>query len=339
MPDEPATVAEPSPGETSAIHPGAAACANHNRPVFVIGCERSGTTLLRAMLTAHPHIAIPYEAERLKHLFPKPWKLVWTRKDVPQAVETFLSHPNVRFWKLETQAVLRELGTDEHVSFAEVVRATYRAYARGQGKPRWGDKTTKNTFDALRIARMYPEAQFVHIVRDGRDVYLSWLNVDWKSRPLDESAVRWATWVWAAAQGERLGRDRYCVLLYEDLLARPRAELQRLCRFLGEPFAPEMLEYHKLEGLVPEKQRAGVHRLVSTPPDGSRAFGWRRALPNAERRTFDRIAGAMLVKYGYDVRWPLRPVAQAVLAIREIGRRGERVRRASRLRPGRRTVR
>lgn len=304
-------------------------CGNHHRPVFVVGCDRSGTTLLRAMLTAHPHIAIPYEGARFKHVLPKPWggiwHRVWPRAEAEYVIDVFLARPKVRFWHLTHDAVSSELGDSESVRFADILAAAYRAYARREGKPRWGDKTTKNAFDLQRIARAFPNAQFVHIVRDGRDVYLSQLKVDWKSRGLGEAAEWWSRWVWAACgPGERLGPERYHQLRYEDLLARPAEELAKICGFLGEPFAPEMLEYYSQEGLVPEHQRLGVHRLVSTPPDRSRAFRWRHDLSVAEQQTFASIAGPTLIKYGYRVGLKRWPVACFRLILKELGARARR---------------
>jgi hypothetical protein len=307
-------------------------CRNHDRPIFVAGCDRSGTTLLRAMLTAHPHIAIPYEGAQFKHVLPRDvsrrWRRVWTRADAEDVVESFLAQPKVQFWNLTQDAVLRELGDGDSLRFADILAAAFRAYARREGKPRWGDKTTKNTFDLERIARAFPDAQFVHIVRDGRDVYLSQLQVPWKSRGLDDAARWWSRWVWAAGvPGERLGVERYYVLRYEDLLASPDEELQKLCAFLGEPFAPEMLAYHQQEGLVPEDQRTGVHRLVSSPPDQSRAFRWRRELSPSEQRAFESIAGDTLAKYGYSVGLARRPLAYVRLILREVRERSQRKRR------------
>ena len=88
-----------------------ARAADRQRPIFIIGCVRSGTTLLRAMLTAHPRIAIPYEAHAFSRIVsvPSPWSHRWSRDEVTQPIEEFLAHPAVQFWKLDIAQVLAEL--------------------------------------------------------------------------------------------------------------------------------------------------------------------------------------------------------------------------------------
>ena len=271
-------------------------------PIFLVGCERSGTTLLRAMLNAHPRIAIPYEARRFSQAisWPSPWDYVFSREEVVIAVEEFLINRKVRFWQLEKAAVLEELGVSETCRYPDLLRAIYRAYAKREGKPRWGDKTPANTFEVPRLIRAFPEAQFLHIVRDGRDVYLSWLTVDWARYDLANAARQWAKWVRAAAQAGALGTDRYHVLRYEDLIARPHDTLRDVCRFLDEPFVEDMLRYPEQDGLVPVDHKP-YHELLSRAPDRSRAYRWKQEMMRRDVRRFEHIAGPTLVTYGYEV--------------------------------------
>src|SRR4051794_27962840 len=128
------------------------------RPIFpfVVGCSRSGTTLLRALLDAHPLLAVPPEshfavAPRLRRLGRDPWFRLWG-----------IEPPDLR-------------GLD----VADAVRAVFAAYAAAQGKPRYADKTPHYVSHLPLLAERFPEARFVHVVRDGRDVALSLLEVPW----------------------------------------------------------------------------------------------------------------------------------------------------------------
>lgn len=273
-------------------------------PVFIVGCERSGTTLLRAMLNAHPHIAIPYEAHRFSKKVvsvSSPWTHVWASHEVEVSVREFLNHPKVRFWGLHEAAVMQELRAGASFRYSDILRAIYGAYAKREGKQRWGDKTPWNTFDLPELIQAFPDAQFVHIVRDGRDVYLSWSQVDWVRYDVEAAAKRWRGWVWAAYRpGERLGSKRYYQLRYEALIRRPCETLKAICQFLGEPFVENMLDYHTNEQLVPEEDRK-FHQLLSRPPATSRVYRWKQEMQVAEVTRFERIAGPTLIKYGYDV--------------------------------------
>lgn len=277
-------------------------------PIFIIGCERSGTTLLRAMLNAHPNIAIPYEAHQFSKIFstPQPWDGAWSSDQVAGPVMEFLRQPKPAQWGLTKEVVLEELGTSATFRVSDILRGIYRAYARQHGKARWGDKTPSNTFELPFLIREFPDAQFIHIVRDGRDVYLSWLKVDWAHYDVTSAAKRWKPWVQAADRpGKSLGPEQYFRLRYEDLVPDPRGQLQRVCRFLNEPFDERMLRYHEERGLVPESRKQ-FHELLATPPDPSRVHGWKRHMSTRDVKLFERIAGTTLMKYGYDVRLATR---------------------------------
>ena len=301
------------------------------RPIFVIGCVRSGTTLLRAMLNAHPNIAIPYEAHTFSRIISTkaPWSHRWSRAEVMVPIEEFLGHPAVQFWKLEQNRVVAELAPAASYGYREIVQAVYSAYAKREGKVRWGDKTPGNVFEMRPVSRAFPDAQFVHITRDGRDVYLSLQTV---IRSGESWAVPWNTaraaakkWAWrercAYQTGERLGPERYHRLRYEALAQDPATVLREVCRFLEETFDERMLEYYKTEGLVPAHGATRKHRLLSRPPEPSRISRWKREMAPADVQVFERLAGPTLVKYGYDVSPPMRRRARARLATQAVKQR------------------
>lgn len=308
--------------------PKPAMASSRRRPIFIIGCVRSGTTLLRAMLTAHPRIAIPYEAHAFSRIVsvPSPWSHRWSRAEVVGPIGEFLAHTAVRFWKLDVAQVLAELPSAASYRYGEILQAIYSAYATREGKPRWGDKTPGNSFEIHHLTAAFPDAQFVHITRDGRDVYLS-------LRAVSASGERWALpwrdvtsaakkWAWrercAYQAGEPLGPGRYYRLRYETLAQDPSAALREVCRFLEEPFDARMLTYYKTHGLVPAHGATRKHRLLAQPPDPTRMYRWKREMAPADVRVFERLAGSALVKYGYDVSPSMRWRARAHLAAQTI---------------------
>ena len=146
-----------------------AASAIHPAP-FIVGVGRSGTTLLRLMLDAHPDLAIPGET----HFVPALIDVVERTGDRDQALQTLLaamSWPNLG---LEPQAMASAFACQEPFSPGAAIRAVFALYAARLGKPRWGDKTPTYRRSIIEIARAVPEARFIHIIRDGRDVALSY---------------------------------------------------------------------------------------------------------------------------------------------------------------------
>ncbi|MDP3704045.1 MAG: sulfotransferase [Candidatus Omnitrophota bacterium] len=288
---------------------------------FIVGAPRSGTTLLRAMLNAHPHIAIPFEADLFSKMLsvPSPWERTWARHESRAPIEQFLSHPAVRFWGVSVETVLEAMGQFERVGYPDIIQAIYQAYAMREGKPRWGDKTPIHALEIPQLSRAFPQAQFIHLVRDGRDVYLSWTKLSqsmkgWEwAQGLDAAsgADKWQKRVWFAARhGRRLGADRYYELWYEDLVRQPETTLQSVCRFLGERYDASMLRYYEhAEDLVPAKQMRTMHAGLASLPDPSRLFQWKVNMSAVDVRAFELKAGATLLQYGYAVSLAMRPRA------------------------------
>ncbi|HZQ85147.1 MAG TPA: sulfotransferase, partial [Acidimicrobiales bacterium] len=214
------------------------------RPIFVVGYERSGTTLLQAMLGAHPDIAAPPELHYLLRIVELRdyYGDLSDDDNLRRAVHDTLNPP------LE---MLAGCGFEEETLFDAAQRAerSYRAllqvvmddFARRQGKGRWSEKTPGQT--ARAVLALCPDAQVVHIVRDPRDVVASALEAPWSSMPARLHAENWRAFV---TDNERVGKDAdagtYLRVRYEDLSADPDGVLRDVTAFLGEPFRPEMID-------------------------------------------------------------------------------------------------
>ncbi len=154
---------------------------------------------------------------------------------------------------------------------------------------------------------MLSEARFVHLVRDGRNVALSLLQVPWGPRTVEEAAVWWRIRVEAAHEaGSRLGPHRYTEARFEDLTASPGAELARVTDFLGIPWDPQMLQYHARSSTgilqrMPERRQQAHHNLRRPPTATLR--DWRRELPAGAQLTFEALAGDVLEEFGYERRF------------------------------------
>ena len=152
--------------------------------VFVVGCERSGTTLLRAMLDSHPELAIPPESHFLTKVMRKPYNR--------ESFLTMLSeHRRFARWELSIEDVSEALDRSHVADNAAAVRALYSTYARITEKRRWGDKTPEYVRNIQGLSSFLPEARFVHLIRDGRDVTLSWLDIPFGPANVVDAAERW----------------------------------------------------------------------------------------------------------------------------------------------------
>ena len=270
------------------------------RPFFITGQPRSGTTLLRFMLSSHPHLHVPDETGFLPFLDVDP--------DAP------LDHAGVT-------AVLRRIGALNrgwaglvpdvdsfsaalpHPTLPFVLDALYRREMLPVQKPRWGDKTPLYVQYIPQIAAIFPEAQFVHVIRDGRDAALS-ARAKWgrEKRYMDLSYLlrNWVRNVGAGqAAGARLGEAQYTEVRYEALVTEPVETLRGVLAFLDEEYDPAVLAFQQ------EARRAGGGPDEHVEPQGSlsrESIGrWRAEMTLFEHKLAQHIAGPRLAELGYEM--------------------------------------
>jgi hypothetical protein len=275
--------------------------ANETPPFFVVGAARSGTTLIRVMLDRHPGVAIPPESHFIPRLFEQ--RRRYGEGGRIQRANDFLrdlaADGRFRSWELPIESVREQLAAVEGPTFADGIAAAFSAYAKAQGKPRWGDKTPKYVDVIPLLAGLFPEARFVHVIRDGRDVALSVLDMERLHAHAATPARVWARQIkMGRAAGRSLGPTRYLELRYEDLLEDPDARLRELCTFLGVSFEPGMLDHaDRALDRIPKRQQ-GMHKRLALPPTkGLR--DWRSQMKASELAEFEAIAGAELEATGY----------------------------------------
>ncbi len=285
---------------------------------FVVGVPRSGTTLLRLMLDAHSQLAIPPETHFLPKLIRACEEEVAAGRDCRQrALELITTHRRWRDFGLERSELEARLGGAAPLQPGDAARAFYEAYAAKQSKPRWGEKTPQYVKTMKRIGGALPEAHFIHLIRDGRDVALSILGVSWGPDSIEDAAVQWTSQVRRARRKAR-SLAHYVEVRYEGLVADPEPVVRRVCEFAELPFEPAMLDYH--EG-APERmsavardlelggERAGIpaaererqHALVTEAPRRERAGRWREEMDPADVAAYERIAGPTLAELGYEL--------------------------------------
>jgi hypothetical protein len=275
--------------------------------VVVLGVSRSGTTLLKEMLDCHSQLAIPTES----YFIPQLWDRHRGRNDLDALLADLGRLARVRDWGVTVDQVRERL--PERGTFADVVAAVYSAYAEARGKRRFGDKTPAYMQHLDLLDRVFPGAQYVHLLRDGRDAALSFVGMrrrprfSWaRPRGLADFACAWKHEVAGArAFGRTAAAGRYLELRYEELVGSPDESLRRVCAFLELPFEPEMLEYtdRVARGVLEDHPR-----LAEPPRPGLRR--WREEMDPSDAELFEAIAGELLSELGFERAYP-RPSTAA----------------------------
>lgn len=264
------------------------------------------------MLNAHPHVAVPPESRFIVELY----------RDDEVSVDSFLSslaaHTRFEAWELPIESVRGQLEGRAEVPYADAITACYRAYASARGKERWGDKTPRYIEHIPFLSGLFPEACFVHLVRDGRDVALSYADVPFGPKTVTKAAQLWASRV---SKGLRTGRTlpsgHYVELRYEELVDEPEKQTRVLCDFLELEFAPEMLEPGRAHREV--LKRAATYNPRVTEKI-SRTRSWTEQMPRSQVELFEAVAGDTLSKLGYERAYPApRPGATVKASLGRLG--------------------
>ena len=279
-----------------------------SEPLIVLGVSRSGTTLLRVILDRSPGIAIPDEsffvpllARRHRHAI-----------DAAHFLDDVARIPTIRDWGLTAADVAPRVRSG--MERGDAIAAIFESYAERAEKPRWGDKTPMYMRHLALLDELFPSAQYVHLIRDGRDAALSFLEMPegtftriWAHpRTPAQFACLWRKEVRdARALGRRVGSDRYLEVRYEELVADPETLVRRICSFAEIPFEPAMLDY---AGAVDVSSKPHQQRLLRPPTAGVRS--WREDMSDDDVAAFEEVAGDLLGELGYEV--TSEPGARAV---------------------------
>ncbi|MBI4763328.1 MAG: sulfotransferase [Deltaproteobacteria bacterium] len=277
------------------------------RPVFIIGYERSGTTLLMAMLGCHPRLAIP----EVGWLFPRiyPWRYTYGDLSLDGNFRTMamemLFGLNQPLWGMPlnpTTAVDEIITMAPERSFAGLYTAMHLRYAKEFGnKPRWGQKTPNNLFFVPQILENFPNAQFIFLVRDGRDACATSLESAFGAANMYGAAHTWnLANAFVRPFRRRYGSSTWFDIRYEKLVREPEKVLKDICDFLGESYSSEMLAFYK----TPSARKRGKqrdHAPLGHPVSDQYVGIYKYLLSLRDQQIYAAVAGQTHRKLGYEL--------------------------------------
>jgi hypothetical protein len=271
---------------------------------------------LQRILDAHPQIAITPELHWITdHSKPGGW-MVPEGRITAELVATLADHKRVCQFECSQQEFAGLLEEGQEVPYCTFLNRLFALYQRKKGKPLVGNKTPAYVQRVAALHALWPRAQFVHLIRDGRDVCLSVLA--WNHAP--RAAGRYATWaddpavttaLWwkrkvgfGLQRGRPLGAGLYYEMRYEDLVSSPAQACAGLCAFLGVPYDEAMLRFH--EGRTRDDPSLDAKQAWRPITPGLR--DWRSQMPPGDVERFEAAAGDLLETLGYPRAYP-RPCA------------------------------
>jgi len=271
-------------------------------PIFIVGVGRSGTTLIRQMINSHSQIAVPYESHFMTKYINKleQYGSLDVNNNFERLIEDICAEPILNNWDYSPSAA-ELLESSPNRELASVLGHFFNLYARYHGKTLWGDKS--DYLDRMyMIRRLFPNAKFIHIIRDGRDVASSVLKMPWGPTNVKRAAEWWSTYVrLGCSMGRMLDEDKYMEVRYEDLVAAPEEQLQNICKFIGVEFEPGMLDFYKDSKKFIPQSLVYQHYNADTAANTSRLEAWRNEMSEVDCALFQQIAGDVLADMGYPI--------------------------------------
>ena len=267
-----------------------------DRPVFVCGAERSGTSLVYALLSSHPHVSMVRRTNMWRWFYGKFGDLN-DPANLDEALAALTRYKRLAPLDPDWDRIRRELEAGPR-TYRRLFELLNGHHAERVGRPRWGDKSLHTEYFATALFGEFPDARVIHMVRDPRDRYASIANrYDEPSKGIPSATGRWLASVRAGEANLAHFPDRYLLLRFEDLLEDPVAVTSRLCAFIEEPFEPEMMH---MSG-APEHETGNssfgdiAPKSISTAPIGR----YRTALRAADIAFIQTVAGRRMRRLGY----------------------------------------
>ncbi len=277
-----------------------------------MGAMRSGTTLLRLMLTSHPAISIPPESLFFVQLMREYGNDVDIKPRLKFFLKDLYEVPKFIEWKVDIDQLIHNLSKQSTLDYASAISCVYKTYM-DQFFPDahiWGDKNPGHVSYIDQILKYFPSAKIVHIVRDVRAIYSSIVSIHedsdknrfWKNTntPLLTTTKEWTL---ACRAYERYGNHQQCfTICYENLVSDPGKQLQNLCSWIGVDYDESMLRYYEenaSRNLVPP-HRLKWHQKTLNPVDPEQAQSWRDKISSAELQAIELMNRRAMKKMGYD---------------------------------------
>lgn len=272
------------------------------QPLFIIGAGRSGTTLLRSILNNNEQICIPPESHgtipNCAKKFYRYQMLDW--EDLVRIlIGEFASINHFDYWELDPQSLIDQCNSlpKEEKTLASIINVIYSTY-RNRAAPQaiiWGDKSPFNTLRLRWLHRIFPNARYIHIIRDGRDVVSSYLKKGLITN-IESAADRWLLSLKKVEAFEHNKKPQILTIYYEDLVTQTNDTVEKLCRFLGVPFSDKMITGRSADAKDLEMDHMqNVHKAINPGSIGK----WKRNLSHTQQTEITRRLTTMLQKHNY----------------------------------------
>jgi hypothetical protein len=281
---------------------------------FIIGNPRSGTTLLRLMLNKHSKTSVPPEAAFLVWLYKDYHDFIFSEDNINCFINDLQKTTKIENWNIDfndLQYFLYEKKPNSYATLMDNVYTYYSKYILDKNVELYGDKNNYYLYKIGLLSKIYKDAKFIHIIRDGRSVAVSYKNLNKKNvtsnyapklpDKIETIAKEWVENIQIIQNSfEKLDSAQHLTVRFEDLISSPQSTLQSICNFLDIHYEDKMLNYYETtekEGLEPNDflQWKSKNKM---PLQEEEVYKY-KDLSQEELMTFENIAKPVLLNYKY----------------------------------------
>lgn len=287
------------------------------KKVFILGNPRSGTSLIRLMLQQHSNIVAPPESGFMQWWFNKykNWKIDDNSdNEVDKFLDDLFTSKKIETWNLSRNNLKNNILQKKPKNYGELMAIIYMAYKfYSENLKVIVDKNNYYINHLEDIKQIWPEAKFIHVVRDGRDIACSYLDVNkLKTRspykPKLSTSIERIAYEWIENNRKifKLSEhylEKYILIKYEDIVFKPKETLSKICKFLDVVFEPEMLTYYKKKSnkYIEPTETIDWKKKVLEKPDWKKVGRHKKELSKEQIELFNKIASNDLIFYGYQL--------------------------------------
>lgn len=271
---------------------------NDRGPIFVGGLERTGTSLLYALLASHPRVAMTRRTNWWT-FFDGRFGDLAKDENLDRCLGVMMRYRRHRKLEPDHDRLLAEFRAGDP-SYCRLFALLQSHHAERLGKPRWGDKSLLTERYADRVFECFPDARILHMIRDPRDRYASSLK-RWKSNRggVGSATASWISSVELGERNERMHPGRSMIVRYEDLAGEPEAMLRRICTFIDEPFDQTMLQMGGAADFREAGGNSSFGRFATGQISTASIGRYRSALDAPQIAFIQRHAGRTMDRHGY----------------------------------------
>ncbi len=270
-------------------------------PIFVVGASRSGTTMFRLMLNSHSKIHIPPEAWFFGELLTSlPAYGELSPAQVQVAREIIRSNVRWPDWNCSDERLDAALAFECQPRLAELINRVFRECTAAGSECVWGEKSPRHSHIILQMRAVFPDAKFIHLIRDGSDSCISIFQRGWYDRSFRRICEHWVTTVRAAQRGADFGAGHYMEVRYEELINSTDSVLRKVCLFLGLPFEEGMIDFTaRIESDIVAGE-SGLHSNLLAGVQKELVGKGRDAMTDWQKVVYRILCGSLSRELGYE---------------------------------------